>query len=153
MSKFLYVNGDSYSVVSTGRRYADFLSEYLECPVQNSAIPGSCNSRILRTSFRDLLKIRKKYDDVVAVISLSYTIRSEVWDESLIGKNRFINDGEFTSITLTSQKRWLRDKLSIDDGPYKNFIEQKLRWFNIEAETTNLLKDVLLLVSWLEKTT
>lgn len=144
----VYVNGDSYACFSDGKTYADFLGEYLGTHSVNAAISGSCNARILRTTVRDLIKINS--EKVYVVISLSFPLRTELWDDQLIGKNRFINDGEFTSFALTTSKRWYYDKEKVSNGRYKNWIEQQLRWYNVEAETVNLLKDVLLLTAWLK---
>jgi hypothetical protein len=78
---FVYVNGDSYSKNSDKKTYCEFLSEKFNCESHNAAIAGSSNSRILRTSLRDLINLKKeRTDDIIAVISLSFLLRIEVWD-------------------------------------------------------------------------
>jgi hypothetical protein len=141
------VNGDSYAVVSDGKRYSEYLSEYLNCESINAAISGSCNSRIFRTSLRDLIKLRQQHNNIVAVISLSFPLRTELWDLTLGNHNRFKNDGDFTSIQTTTSKNW-RNEANTSNSKYKNFVDQWLRWYSIEAETVKMLQDILLLTSW-----
>ena len=142
----LYVNGDSYSVVSDGKKYSDFLGESLGRTVINNAIPGSCNDRIFRTSLRDLIELKSKHSDVIAVISLSFPIRTELWDQH-IKHNKFVNDGEFTSIQPVNSKTWFYDN-TISVGKYTEFCKQFLTYYNIEAETVKLLQNIILLATW-----
>ena len=147
---FIYVNGDSYTKMSDGKTYCDFLSEKFNCESTNAAISGSCNSRILRTSLRDLINLKKeRTDDIIAVISLSFLLRIEVWDPAapLYLKNKFVNDGDFISIQTTGSKNWFESKIS-DSGLYHKYTTEWLRWYDVEAETINLLKEILLLTTW-----
>jgi hypothetical protein len=143
----VYVNGDSYTKISDGKRYSDFLSEHLNCPSVNAAISGSSNGRILRTSLRDLIKLKQTHDEIVAVISLTFPLRTEIWDPD-VNDNRFVNDGEFVSIQTTQSKRWFYDNESVSPSRYQGYIGEWLRWYNIEAETVQLLKEILLLTTW-----
>lgn len=145
----LYVNGDSYTYISDGKRYSECLSELLGCDSINASISGSCNQRILRTSLRDLILLKRKHNDIVAVISLSFLLRTELWDSDL-KQNRFINDGEFVSLQPTDSKDWFLKKIS-SGNIYSDYLTQWLKWYNVEAQTVNLLKDILLLTSWLKQ--
>ena len=144
-----YINGDSYAVTSNGKRYSEFLGEKFQCEVVNSAISGSSNARIFRTSLRDLVALKKQHDDIVAVISLSFPLRTELWDTAVLD-NRFKHDGEFVSIQPTQSKNWFANKVSDRHLPqkYVDYANQWLIWYNIEAETTKLLKEILLLTTW-----
>ena len=142
----IYVNGDSYATMSDGKRYSEFLGEHYNCASINNAISGSCNSRILRTSLRDLMELKKIEDSIVAVISLTFLLRTELWDT--LYQNKFINDGDFKSVQTTLSKRWFYDKESLPINKYKDYLEQWLRWYNVEAETVNLIKEIILLTSW-----
>jgi hypothetical protein len=148
----LYVNGDSYAFVSDGKRYSDYLGELLQCTSINAAISGSCNSRIFRTSLRDLIELKKTTDkDIVAVIALSFTIRTELWDRAhQLKKWRTNNDGDFLSLQFATVVNWFskKDQTSISDDSYKHYSRQWLEWFDIEAETTKLLQEIILLTSW-----
>jgi len=143
----VYVNGDSYATVSDGKLYSEFLSDYLNCKSINSAISGSCNSRILRTSLRDLLELKQTNNDIVAVISLTFPLRTELWDKD-ITYNRFVNDGEFVSVQTTGSKRWFIDNDPVKPSRYQSYVSEWLRWYNIEAETVELLKEIILLTTW-----
>ena len=145
----VYINGDSYTAVSDGKRYSEFLSERFQCDVVDSAVSGSSNDRIFRTSLRDLMALKKQHDEVVAVVSLSFPIRTELWDTD-VTNNRFKHDGEFVSIQPTQSKNWLANKVSDQNLPkkYVDYANQWLIWYNIEAETTKLLKEILLLTTW-----
>jgi hypothetical protein len=143
----IYVNGDSYTEMSDGKRYSEFLANRFDCKFMDAAISGSSNSRILRTSLRDLISLQKQHDEIVAVIGLSFTIRTELWDPNIIN-NRFEKDGEFVSIQPTINKDWFKNKKSNVNSLYKSYADEFLRWFNPEAETVNLLKEILLLTTW-----
>lgn len=144
----LYVNGDSYSTFSNGRCYGDFLAEHLQCKVTNAAIPGSSNRRIFRTSLRDLMSLKQTHKDIVAVISLSFPLRTEIWDPNVIGRNQFVNDGEFISVQTTRSKNWFFNRSETTTSKYQDYINEWLRWYNIEAETVELLKEIILLTTW-----
>lgn len=143
----VYVNGDSYTKVSDGKRYSEFLSEHFNCPSINAAISGSSNCRILRTSLRDLIELKQAHDDIVAVISLTFPLRTEIWDPE-VKDNHFVNDGEFVSIQTTQSKRWFYDNESVAPSRYQSYIKEWLRWYNIEAETVELLREIVLLTTW-----
>lgn len=143
----VYVNGDSYTKISDGKCYSDFLGEHFGCSSINVAISGSSNSRILRTSLRDLIELRQTHDTVIAVISLTFPLRTELWDQDIIN-NKFVNDGEFVSIQTTQSKRWFYDNESAEPSRYQSYVKEWLRWYNIEAETVELIKEIVLLTTW-----
>ena len=64
--------------------------------------------------------------------------------------NRFKHDGEFVSIQPTQSKNWFANKVSDQHLPqkYVDYANQWLVWYNVEAETTKLLKEILLLTTW-----
>lgn len=145
----IYVNGDSYPYVSDGKRYSEFLGEYFACPVTNNSLPGSCNSRIFRTSLRDLLDLRQKHKNLRAVISLTFPMRTEVWDQDILD-NRFTNDGEFTSFQIHTSKTWFFDKTQSLDHKYNDYCKQVVNFYNVEAETVKILQNIILLSNWCE---
>ena len=142
----VYVNGDSYPAVSGGLRYSEFLGQYYNCESINAAIAGSCNDRILRTSLRDLMQLKEIHDDIKVVISLSFILRTELWDTDR-QVTRFVNDGDFVSFQSTHAKNWTVNP-ELEDSKFKQYTKQWLTWYNVEAITTNLLKDILLFSSW-----
>jgi hypothetical protein len=143
----VYVNGDSYAKISDGKRYSEFLSESLDCEHINAAISGSSNDRILRTSLRDLINLKQTHTDIVAAISLTFPLRTEIWDTD-IENNRFVNDGEFVSVQAAKSKQWFHNGTTASPPRYNGYISEWLRWYNVEAETVKLLKEILLLTTW-----
>lgn len=150
----VYVNGDSFPYMSDGKRYSDYLSEAFNCESVNSSIGGSCNSRIIRTTLRDLIELKKKDPDILAVISMSFTIRTELWDEETqAGYWKQCNDGGFASYSFAVGTHWFTDGIITNKGipaTMQAYAKQWLINFDIEAETTNLLSQCLLLTNWLK---
>jgi hypothetical protein len=147
----IYVNGDSYCSISNGKRYSDFLGEMIGDKVVNASISGSCNNRIFRTSMRDLIELKKTEKNITAIISLTFPIRTEIWDlEHTAHRFRQSNDGDFFSLQPTNSKSWFYDKEDTDSGKYEKFSKQFLTWYNVEAITLNLLKEILMFSGWCE---
>lgn len=150
----LYVNGCSYAKISDGKRYSDFLGEHLKCKSINAAISGSCNSRILRTSLRDLINLKKEHDDIIAVISLSFILRTELWynDPNRQDEWKQSGDGDFVSFRFANDHSWKeqleKNSLKEISPQFYNYAKNWLTWFNVEAETTNLLQQVILFKTW-----
>jgi len=143
----IYVNGDSYTVMSGGKVYSDYLKEKLNTKSINAGIPGSCNSRIFRTSLRDLIELKKTEKDITAIISLSFTIRSEVWDENIQPtKWKNSNDGGFASYQFVTGLDWLGS--TVFPSELKSYAKEWVTQYNIEAETTTLLQQSVLLSNW-----
>ena len=150
----VYVNGDSYADMSDGLRYSDYLGNMLGCQSQNAAIPGSANSRIIRSSLRDLMQLQKTQSDIVAVVALTYTIRCELWDPTHTKEKwRKNNDGDFASCQFAHSRNWFFSKNNTDELPdeyvkYQSFGKEWLTWYDVEAELTNLLSQILMFTAW-----
>lgn len=77
----IFINGDSYSAPSTDCKvYGDFLSEFLNIPVKNYAVPGSSNDRILRTSIEFLTQLKTEYKNPLVLVGWSFINRLEIWE-------------------------------------------------------------------------
>ena len=131
----LYSNSDSYGVLSTGKRYSDFIGEKLNIKVINNGLGGCCNTRILRTSVRDLLELKKQNKEVLAIIGLTHPNRTEYWSNTAIG-----NDGHFKSIQANNYLT----------GDIKKFSDAYNRLYNDEAVTINLLLELIMFTSFLK---
>jgi hypothetical protein len=140
----LYANSCSIGVCSTGKTYADFLGEHLHATVINAGKSGVCNSRIFRTSIRDLLELQKQDEEITAVISLGATYRSELWRPEIPVIN---NDGHFNSFQITSLDK--DDKFNPSDQI--KFFKEWFKWYNDEAEITNVCTQLIMFVAFLEK--
>lgn len=152
----IYVNGDSYACVSDGKRYSEFVGEHYGCESINAAISGSCNARILRTSLRDLIELKKEHNKITAIISLSFILRTELWNKDPKRQDRWkqSGDGEFVSIQFANTMDWHEqpdNALMRYESRVSSYGKSWLTWFDVEAETTNLLQQILLFVTWCEQ--
>lgn len=76
----LYSNGCSYTAnfnLLRDQRYPLILSKRLGWDCVDRAEPGSCNSRIIRTTINDCINLKKKSQDIVALVQLSHLSRFE----------------------------------------------------------------------------
>jgi hypothetical protein len=122
----ILINGDSYSAPEKNTKvYGDFLSDHFGIPVNNFAVHGSNNDRILRSSIEYLHEVKSKYNNPLVIIGWSFIRRMEVWynggNQSLLktipdsDQSRFItldwilNSGEAT----LEQKALLHDEQGI----------------------------------------
>jgi hypothetical protein len=141
----LYCNSDSYGVLSTTQnRYSDYLGQLLQADtVINNGLSGACNDRIIRTTVRDVLDLRKTTKDpVLAIVCLGNLIRNEWWNIDRELPEGF-KDGHFESFQIHSidTNRWL---------PYYQFAQEWYRHYNDEAEQTNLFKKLVMLTGFLQ---
>jgi hypothetical protein len=142
----LYCNSDSYGVLSTTKnRYSDYLGELLQADtIINNGLPGSCNARIIRTTVRDILDVRKDNNDsILAVVCLASMIRNEWWNPNKTLPNGF-NDGHFESFQIHGVKNNQR-------LPCYHYTQEWYRHYNDEAEQTNLFKELIMLTSFLKQ--
>lgn len=147
----LYSNSDSYGVLcrpedqdSLNDTYSKHISQSINATYYfNKGRCGVSNSRIMRTSIRDLISLRKSNPNkkIQALISLTTTYRSETWCE----ENKFPedNDGHFTSF--------------IAGGEFDhNIIEQEeyakawLTCYNHEAAQVNLIWQTVMFTKTLQ---
>lgn len=154
--KTLYINGCSFSHQSDGKNYGEFISEKLQLPVINRGMSRSCNSRIIRTSLRDLIKLKSKNKDVIALISLSFLVRTEVWDK--IRSNSYdINDGDFASYQFFLGQNWFEkfktgSEVNGSEPSYlKKYGTEWIKLYDPESEITNLLCNLIMFTSWCDQ--
>lgn len=146
----LYSNSDSYGVFSQpgvdtpyGDVYGKFIADTLGSKFVNRGRSGSCNSRIMRTSVRDLIKLRNENpnEKIQALIGLATTYRNESW--TIDNQHPEDQDGHFTSFQASSQFGfWLNEQ--------KDFAKHWVAQYDNEAEQTNLLWQVLMFTNILK---
>lgn len=149
----IYVNGDSYSVISDGKNYSNVLGERFNEHVMNKAIPGSCNGRIFRVTCRDLLKLHKQnVENVKVCVGLSFWYRTELWiDEHGIDRwYQFqFDDGEFASFQATTNTDWWQHGPVVSsDVPkfFKKPLQEWVKTINADAAIVNTLHQASLLL-------
>ena len=146
----LYSNSDSYGVFSQpgvdkpyGDVYSKFIADTLGSKFVNRGRSGSCNSRIMRTSTRDLIKLRNENpnEKIQALIGLSTTYRNESWTvDNLHPEDQ---DGHFKSFQASN-------KFDFWTSEQKDFAKHWVLQYDNEAEQTNLLWQVLMFTKTLK---
>jgi hypothetical protein len=163
----IYCNGDSYSNENyhddlVGKAYANFVAEQCSGFVINKSINGSCNRRIIRTTVHDMILQRQlnPSQKIIALIGLSFEIRSELWLDNL-SNNVLEEESNFRSHRFTEQVDWRENLLAGKDiqSPdsnkqnnvfLKKFSEGRAYFFSPYAERINLLCDLLMLRTLLD---
>lgn len=163
----IYCNGDSYSDENFNESlansiYANFVAKVCNGFVINSAISGSCNRRIIRSSCHDLILQRQLNPDqkIIALIGLSFESRSEVWVDDYTPTIKF--ESNFDKFHFTKQLNWRENLLnnkSIDPPVdvlslknkskniqkfYTKLAEGRAFFYSPYAERINLLTDLIM---------
>jgi hypothetical protein len=151
----IYCNGDSYSDENyhtslVGKTYAHVLGEHLNGFVINNALRGSCNRRIIRTSVHDLIQQRQQNPEqrIIALIGLSFEIRSELWIENATPKSA--QESNFQTHTFADKDNW-RDLLLAGKKMFdkeNKFLDKynqgRAYYYSPYAERANLLCDCVM---------
>ena len=163
----IYCNGDSYSSEQThpslkGKTYANIVANYCDGFVINSAIGGSCNRRIIRTTLHDLIVQRQEnpLQKIIALINLSFEVRSELWVDDLVAL--IPPESNFVTHQFSAQPNWRenllgnkdiapRNKYGLDKTFYEKFSQGRAFFFSSYAERINLLTDLIMLTSTMQK--
>lgn len=151
----IYCNGDSYSDENyhkslVGKTYAHVLGKHLNGFVINSAITGSCNRRIIRTSVHDLIQQRHHNPEqrIIALIGLSFELRSEVWIEETVSKSE--QESNFQTHTFADKDNWRnmlltnKDMLNRKNKFLDNYNQGRAYYYSPYAERINLLCDCVM---------
>ena len=162
----IYCNGDSYSADTyhqtlQGKSYANVVAEHCNGFVINSAISGSCNRRIIRSTLHDLMLHRQQnpLQKIIALISLSFELRSELWADDLTISNPV--ESNFVTHVFSSQLDWkekllggkdifMPNKHKFDKSFYEKFSQGRAFFFSPYAERINLLADLIMLKSTMQ---
>ena len=163
----IYCNGDSYSNENyhpslLGKTYANVIGNLCNGFVINSAISGSCNRRIIRSSLHDLMLQRElnPAQKIIALINLSFELRSELWADNLQVTQP--PESNFVAHTFSKQTNWRENLLAgkdidapnrynLDAKFYDKFSQGRAYFFSPYAERINLLTDLIMLKSTLEQ--
>jgi len=149
----VYINGDSYSVPRPFKIYGEYIADYYNVDHVNKSVLGSANSRIFRTSLRDLIDLKTQYKNILACVSLSFIMRTDLWDiEHEFERYRQGNDGDFMCIgPFGGQKDWadnIKSLVSNSGTKYNSFCRNFATFFDMEAETVRLLEKIILFSNW-----
>lgn len=163
----IYCNGDSYSndkyhPTLHNNSYANVVAESCAGFVINKSINGSCNRRIVRTTLHDMIVQRKlnPYQQIIALIGLSFEMRSEIWQECQTIHGDFV-ESNFITHSFTSTENWKEQLLNgvtivpeIHSKQYGGFLAHyskgRAYFYSPYAERINLLTDLIMLKSTLD---
>lgn len=168
MSNFplIYCNGDSYSnenyhPLLPGKVYPNVVAEYCNGFVINSAISGSSNRRIIRTTMHDVIEQRKlnPTQQIIALIGLSFDLRSEIWVNDIT--THIPAESNFKTHTFSEKITWREDLLNgvdidtnnrynLDKKFFDSYSKGRAYFFSPYAERINLLTDLIMLRAVLE---
>jgi hypothetical protein len=160
----IYCNGDSFvdeNYHSTLHRntYPYHVGQQLGGFVISDALSGSCNRRIIRTSVLQLLEQRRlnPTQEIIALISLSYELRSEIWIDNRIPDSEI--ESQFQNHQFSGMLNWkerLLQKLPILSDEEKNrygkhhkdfvdmYSKARAYFYSPYAERINLLCDLVM---------
>lgn len=154
----VYSNSCSFGAPQEHKTYSDHISEYYNATLINHGIGGSCNRRIIRSSLRDLIDLKKQDDNILVLIGLTFISRTELWQPWLPAT---MNDGHFSSVAVDDKKiDWsihglidslVSDIYNLADNRIKNYYKHWLEHFHPESEVTNLLCDLIMFSGWADQ--
>jgi hypothetical protein len=137
----LYVNGDSYSALSTKFKvYSEILGEKLSVPVVNEAMPGSSNDRIFRTTLEYVATLSPDTNPFI-VIGFSFITREEIWIDNIAKYKNRIKDYPTSQFISAG---WL-ESTDINESIQHLIIDQ-----NINKQTVNFYTKLYMLTSLLK---
>lgn len=152
----LYSNGCSYTAnynIERSERYPILIAKHFKWMVQDKAIPGNCNSKIIRSAMRDCVSLLKQEKPIVAMIQLTHQERFEyagkptkenAWKYGLLHDqveniDKQIFD-QFESINPMDEKHWPKEIVQ--------YAKQHLILQKIDALNTNLFHSIIGLASF-----
>ena len=94
----VYANGCSFGlpVGPEAICYSELIAQRLNAQLISKHTAGSGNRRLIRSSLRDLIELKKKSNEkILALIGLSFFFRTELWQPELPATP---NDGHFHPI-------------------------------------------------------
>jgi hypothetical protein len=159
----IYCNGDSYSdqhyhPTLLNNTYVNVVADHCKGFAINSAITGSCNRRIIRTTLHDMILQRKlnPTQQIIALIGLSFEMRSEIWIDDIDTIRP--EESNFKTHVFSGQLNWRENLLAgkTIDSPsirkiknkfHDKFSQGRAYFYSPYAERINLLTDLIMLTS------
>ncbi len=160
----IYCNGDSYSdenydLSLKNSVYANAVAAHCNGFVVNRAMSGSCNRRIVRTTLHDVIHQRNlnPTQKIIALIGLSFELRSEIWDDTRTIKSDSA-ESNFVTHTFSESLDWRQKLLAgldinttnqfgLDKKFFDYYSKGRAYFYSPYAERINLLTDLIMLKS------
>jgi hypothetical protein len=142
----LYTNGCSYTAnndVEKEFRYPHLIGNHFNWRVEDKAVPGFCNSIIIRRAMRDCINLLASGEPIVAMVQLTHQDRFEfagtpsienAWKYNLNNNNLNINpqiNDYFESVRAEDANTWPTD--------IKDYAKQTVLAQKAEAVNSNFL--------------
>ena len=153
----IYINGCSFARYSDGKNYGEHLQD-MGKTVYNASTNGSSNARIIRTTLRDLSILCNEHNDITALVTMTFPMRTELWwpehnQDQFRARDVEHSDGDFISLQFNHDPNWFEQladkKLNIKEE-YKEYALAYLTWYNEEASMTTFYQNLVMLTSWLK---
>jgi hypothetical protein len=162
MVPLVYCNGDSYCDQNyheslVGNTFAEHVAKAINGYAINRAIKSSCNRRIIRTTVHDLVHQRQLNPTVkiVALISLSYEIRQEIWiedrpdqlpaQETNLRTHKFSIQPNWRDNLLSGKNIQSNNTYNCYPKYFDMYSEGRAYFYSPYAERANLLCDLVML--------
>jgi hypothetical protein len=156
MTNLIYSNSCSFGAQGQGHRiYPEVVSDTLGAHLINCGRSGSSNRRIIRTALRDLIKLKKEYNNISVLLGLTFIERTELWQPWLPAVD---DDGHFSTIIVDYKKiDWsihgliktiVPDIHTLADARIQEYYKQWLIHYNPESTITDLLTDIIMFAGW-----
>ena len=152
----VYSNSCSFGVSGQGHAiYPEIVAKNFKAQLINQGKSSSCNRRIIRTTLRDLIELKKKHENILTLIGLTFISRTELWQP---WNPAIDNDGHFSSITVDHKKiDWSVNGLIDTIVPNvswlagsrpQEYYKQWLDHYHPESVMTDLLTDLIMFAGW-----
>tara|TARA_R110000782_G_scaffold24429_4_gene63677 strand:+ start:240 stop:932 length:693 start_codon:yes stop_codon:yes gene_type:complete len=116
----LYSNGCSFTgnnLVDRHRRYPLIVGQHFGWAVHDHALPGTCNTKIIRCTIRDCLGLLKNNEKITALIQLTFLERWEyAGDPDGANSWQYQDNDQFETIKSLDEKNW--------PSEIKNYVKQ-----------------------------
>jgi len=156
----VYANGCSFGLPIGEEKisYSRIIANDFNAQLISKHRAGSGNRRLIRTSLRDLIDLKKQTNEkILALIGLSFFFRTELWQPNLPATD---NDGHFSPVFTVPPPIKSKDQYytrNIDEV-YQNtnvdvrdWYKQWVLWQNKESLLTEQLSDIIMFSSFCQQ--
>lgn len=146
----VYSNSCSFGVKQEHPVYAELVADEFNASLVNAGQPGACNRRIIRSSLRDLIDLKKQNKKVLCLLGLSFITRTELWQPLIPA---LANDGNFHPIIVDYAKfNWTQGLVDtqVNDihlaarDDVQDYYKQWLLHMSKEAIVTDTVADIIM---------
>lgn len=119
--------------------YLEILAKKYHCDYQNSAVPGSCNRKIIRNTLRHAINLGP---DCLVILSLTFLVRTEKFSEK--------NQKNLWKFGYEDYKDSIKPNNDSIEPENRLWVDTFMKQFDERAEITDLAADILMLTSFLQ---